>query len=71
MSIDLLVGEYCYDCPDFEVEQDTSQYTNSLGNEILGASHYLTCKNANKCKSMLRYIERKLGVSPNDKRISY
>ena len=55
--IDLKIEEYCKNCPDFEVEQES----NSLfGFDIKETLHTLKCVHAEKCKAIKKYLEGKI-----------
>ena len=51
--IKLQIESYCENCPEFEVEQDTTTL-NSIG--FCEAVHTLSCEHAEKCKNLFNYI---------------
>lgn len=50
--VKLELEEYCKNCPDFSVHQDTSVW--AFGK--LTAIHTLTCEHRNKCKAIKEYL---------------
>lgn len=49
--IDLQICEYCKNCPEFEVKQET------LRMGFCDSSHLLMCEHANKCKNIYKYLK--------------
>lgn len=49
--ISLQVEEYCENCPDFEVKQETLR----IG--FCDSSHLLMCEHADKCRNLNKYLK--------------
>ena len=55
--IDLQIEDYCKDCNEFKVEQDTTSL-NCIG--FCETVHTLSCEHAEKCKALKKYLEGKI-----------
>ena len=53
--INLQIKDYCNDCPDFEVNQETVTL-NSIG--FCETVHILTCEHAEKCENLYRHLKK-------------
>lgn len=53
--IELMIGEQCENCPQFEVEQETLHITDATGNSQ--AEHQLRCKNEEICKRIKEHLQ--------------
>lgn len=49
--ISLQIDEYCENCPDFEVKQETMR----IG--FCDASHLLLCEHAGKCRNLYKHMK--------------
>lgn len=60
--IKLEVGEYCNDCLDFTADVEKTRFTGDdfFGEEVTSfCETVIRCKNRNRCRALLRYLERK------------
>ena len=53
--IDLKIEEYCKNCPNFKVEQDTNCCI--ADTRTVMTTHTLKCENAEICAHLLRYLK--------------
>lgn len=65
--INLLIDEYCENCPDFEPEVDKTELYNDMGDVIHGmgdAIHNteISCAHRERCRSIKDYLEATVTV---------
>ena len=60
--IRLEVQPYCADCLDFEASVTEPQLIHVLGDDEVKAKSdtIVRCKNARRCKALMRYLEKQL-----------
>lgn len=54
--IKLNIEEYCKNCPEFEVVQETLKSFDMLNGVY--AEHHLTCGNIEKCREIKKHLEK-------------
>lgn len=55
--INLLIEEYCNNCPGFEVEQNTLAAA-TIDGEIVNREHYIKCVNRDKCNNIKKHLQK-------------
>lgn len=64
MSIRLEIEPYCDNCDEFQPEVNKNAAYNDLTDDLMYCDTIITCKHANMCRSIKRYLDK--GRKSND-----